>query len=62
MEVGIFLVGEEQIGLPKTLEHFGVHRQRITLEVGREAEARVIPALAEENIHPVVLETAIKTR
>lgn len=37
MEVGVLLVGKEQIGLPQTLEHFGVHRQRVRLEVRRQA-------------------------
>lgn len=29
VEVGVLLVGEEQIGLPQALEHFGVHCQRV---------------------------------
>lgn len=37
VEVGVLLVGEEQIRLPQALEHFGVHRQSVRLEVRRQA-------------------------
>lgn len=33
VEVGIFLVGEEKVRFPQALEHVGVHRQSLTLEV-----------------------------
>lgn len=56
VEVGVLLVGEEEVGFPQTLEHVGVDGQRLALKVGREAEARVVPSLAEENVHPVVLQ------
>lgn len=55
MEVGILLIGEEEVGLPETLEHVGVHRQRLALKVGGQAESWVVPPLAQEDVHPVVL-------
>lgn len=56
VEVGVLLVGEEQIRLPQALEHFGIHRQRVRLEVCRQAQPRVVPALPQENVHAVVLD------
>lgn len=58
MEVGVLLVGEEEVGLPQTLKHVGVHRQRVTLEVCGQAESRVIPPLTQEDVDPVVLRVA----
>lgn len=56
VEVGVLLVGEEEVGFPQTLEHVGVDGQRLALKVGRQAEARVVPSLTEENVHSVVLQ------
>lgn len=56
MKVGVLLVGKEQIRLPQALEHFGVHRQRVGLEVCRQAQPRVVPALPQENVHTVILD------
>lgn len=56
VEVGVFLVGEEQVGLPQALEHFGVHRQSVGLEVCRQAQPGVVPALPQENVHAVILD------
>lgn len=56
VEVGVLLVGEEQIGFPQALEHFGVHRQRVGLEVCWQAQPRVVPALPQEDVHAVILD------
>lgn len=56
MEVGALLVGEEQVGLPEAFEHLGVHGQRVGLEVLRQPEPRVVPALPQEDVHAVVLQ------
>lgn len=45
MEVGALLIGEEQVGLPEAFEHLGVHGQRVGLEVLRQFEPWVVPAL-----------------
>ena len=57
MEVGALLVGEEEVGLPQALEHSRVHGERVRLEVLGQLEARVVPALPQEDVNPVVLET-----
>lgn len=55
MEVGALLVGEEQVRLPQTFEHFRVHSQRVGLEVWRELQSGVVPALPQKDVHSVVL-------
>lgn len=61
MEVGALLVGEEQVGLPETLEHPRVDREGVGLEVLRQLQPGVVPALAQEDVDPVVL-SGFKTR
>lgn len=56
VEVGALLVGEEQVGLPQTLEHLGIDGEGVGLEVLRQLEPRVIPALSQEDVDPVILE------
>lgn len=55
MEVGALLVGEEQVGLPQTLEHLGIDGERVGLEVLRQLQSRVVPALPQEDVDSVIL-------
>lgn len=55
MEVGALLVGEEQVGLPQTLEHLGIDGERVGLEVLRQLQPRVVPALPQEDVDSVIL-------
>lgn len=55
MEVGSFLVGEEQVGLPQTLEHLGVDGEGLGLEVLRQHQPGVVPALPQEDVDSVIL-------
>lgn len=54
VEIGSFLVGEEQIRFPNRIQHGRVQIQRGVgiLAVG---EARVVPLLTQEDVHSVVL-------
>lgn len=56
VEVGALLVGEEQVGLPQTLEHLGVDGEGVGLEVLRQLQPRVVPALSQEDVDSVILE------
>lgn len=55
VEIGAFLVGEEQVGFPNRVQHGRVQIQRGVwiLAVGK---ARVVPLLTQEDVHSVVLE------
>lgn len=55
MKVGALLVSEEEVRLPQTFEHLGVDGERIGLEVLRQLQPRVVPALPQENIDSVIL-------
>lgn len=55
VEVGALLVGEEQVGLPQTLEHLGIDGERVGLEVLRQLQPRVVPALPQEDVDSVIL-------
>lgn len=61
MEVGALLVGEEQVGLPQTLEHLGIDSERVGLEVLRQLQPRVVPALPQEDVDSVILSGATDT-
>lgn len=55
VEVGVFLIGEEEVRFPQTLEHLRVHSQRVTFKVGGKSKARVVPPLTKEYVYSVVL-------
>ena len=55
VKVGALLVGEEQVGLPQTLEHLGIDGERVGLEVLRQLQPRVVPALPQEDVDSVIL-------
>lgn len=55
VEVGALLIGEEQVGLPQTLEHLGVNGEGVRLEVLRQLQPRVVPALPQEDVDSVIL-------
>lgn len=57
MEVGALFVGEEQVGLPQTLEHLWVNGQGVGLEVLRQLKPRVVPPLTQEDVDSVILES-----
>lgn len=56
VEVGALFVGKEQVGLPQTLEHLGVDGEGVGLEVLRQLQPRVVPALPQEDVDSVILE------
>lgn len=55
MEVGSFLVGKEEVGLP-----YGVQHGRVQVEGGiwvfTIRQPRVIPLLPQEDVHSVILQ------
>lgn len=55
VEVCALLIGEEQVGFPQTLEHLGVDGEGVGLEVLRQLQPRVVPALPQEDVDSVVL-------
>lgn len=55
VKVGALLVGEEQVGLPQTLEHLGIDGERVGLEVMRQLQPGVVPALPQEDVDSVIL-------
>lgn len=61
VEIGAFLVGEEQVGFPNRVQHGRVQIQRGVwiLAVGK---ARVVPLLTQEDVHSVVLEKTKRKR
>ena len=60
VEVGALLIGEEQIRLPDGIQHRGIQVQGIigVLAVG---QPRIVPLLPQEDVHPVVLWSTLKS-
>jgi len=54
MEIGPFLIGEEQVWLPDGVKHGGVEVEGV-VGVLTVSQAGVIPLLPQEDVHPVVL-------
>lgn len=54
MEIGAFLISEEQVRFPNQVQHGWVQIQR-GVRILTVGEARIIPFLTQENIHSVVL-------
>lgn len=54
MEMGPFLISEEQVRLPDGVQHRGVQVQRV-VRVFIVRQPWVIPLLSQEDVHPVIL-------
>lgn len=54
MEMGPFLISEEQVRLPDGVQHRGVQVQRV-IRIFIVCQPRVIPLLSQEDVHPVIL-------
>lgn len=54
MEVGPFLIGKEQVWFPDRVQHGRIEVQGV-VRVFSVGQARVIPLLPQEDIHPVIL-------
>ena len=55
VKIGTLLVREEQVRLPETFEHLGVDGERIGLEVLRQLQPGVVPALPQEDVDSIIL-------
>lgn len=54
MEMGPFLISEEQVRLPDGVQHRGVQVQGV-IRVFVVRQPWVIPLLSQEDVHPVIL-------
>ena len=54
MKISLFLIGKEEVGQPKSVEHGGMDGDRVVVKKSAIIQTRIVPPHPQKNIDPIV--------